>query len=328
MGSECQQLGTQNASLCFPDVVREVNLFTTFSSDLKEEPGLKQINTDLDKTQLFLAGLDDPFKPCEKEASLVRRVNEGVAAGSAGLDGEDFSNAKFFERPGSAGIENRADQTAVEDMDIVELIECEFLVRSVEKALLGATSLPSIGLQAFNAASLAEPSGNCASNLEWFNSMVDADTSPDADLESYLAAPVVENATVDPNTLDRFLCHAGGFEYQEPGFSCWISLCRCPGDACRNVSPWSPPPTAFERSMCEPSMAGIMRSLIDEARAKEVERRQASAARAAHAAWAAAARTAAIGTAPTAQRNSKRALAGGGVAAGGMSKRGRPCAWC
>ncbi len=48
----------------------------------------------------------DLFKSCEKEASLDKHVNEGakVAADSAGLDREDFSNGEFLEKQGSVRI--------------------------------------------------------------------------------------------------------------------------------------------------------------------------------------------------------------------------------
>ena len=182
-------------------------------------------------------------------------------------------------------------------------------------------------------------SGSSANLEAPFNSVElsqDVDASPNADMESDLFEPFVDPAPVDQGIMDRFLCNIGGFEYNEPGFSCWISCCRCSGDACRNTSPWIPPPTAIERRMCEPSMAGIMQALIDEARSVEVERRRVSSAKDARiaAAWADA--RPAAGSAGTAagapaaavagRSGLKRATADGGGAAASGVKRGRACA--
>ena len=119
--------------------------------------------------------------------------------------------------------------------------------------------------------------------------------------------------------MDRFLCCLGGF-VPESGFSCWISYCRCPGDACRNESSWSPPPSASERLMCEPSLASITQSLIGQARAEEVVRRRASAAKDALIR----AKQAASGDA-AAGRKLNRSLALGDGGGGGGGKRGRAC---
>ena len=199
------------------------------------------------------------------------------------------------------------DQAFVDDVDVVSMIDCEWAVRSAEQVMLRATSPPSV------AARLAETSLDCISMELNF---ADADASHDASLKPCLPAPIVATPAVNSSAMNRFLCHAGGFEYEEPGFRCWISFCRCPGDTCCNMT--SPPPTAFERRMCQSSMANIVQSLIDQARTKESQRRAGSAAKDA----AAAAR--ASGPAAAARPSQKRGLASTAGAAAEAGKRGRP----
>ena len=302
------------AALCLPHVVgAEVSDRPAISELDPEASASKQIADNLVTTENLLTGLDVIARKLHEKAEPDKSANADPDDFLTNLDG---LFAEDSEEPEIA-VNDKADKNDDEDP-----IESALVVRSAE-ILIETTQRPDIRL-------LAETSGACASNLEQFNSMElshDLD-SPDSDL---LFETTIDPAPVDQGIMDRFLCHVGGFDYSEPGFSCWISCCRCPGDACRNVSPWSPPPTAIDRRMCEPSMAGIMQALIDEARSAEVERRRVSSAKDARiaAAWADARPAAAVAAAgapasAAAGRSSlKRALANGGGAHAGGGKRGR-----
>ena len=288
----------QDASLCLsPGVFAGLSdHLARYASYQNEEPGSKQINEDLN--------LGTP-------QSLLSRI-DGILSepfNTTALDkSTDYNRNKESDAAGMMDVD-----AGFENMDAVGLIACDCVVRSAE-VLLGTTPRPAISQNDFGAVAVDE--------------MIE-----DPELKSGTSAPLIVDATVDQGIMDRFLCHVRGFEYNEPGFSCWISCCRCSGDACRNTSPWSPPPTALERRMCEPRMAGIMQSLIDQARAAEAERRRASLAKDARiaAAWAdARAAAASAGTAAGAPASAvagrsslKRAMANGG---GGGGKRGRACA--
>jgi hypothetical protein len=332
------------------DVVVGPNNLTLFSpSNLNDGCVSEEINTGLHSTQALLSGLG----VCEQfvKAALGQRAdhctNESMTdvAGLIDADRKDSMSkldGTSDENPDSAGHRKCTYQAEVDDMDVVGQMDCDWAVRSATQFLLASGN---IGQGDVESASLAETSG-VVSNPEPFNAkklISDVDAPHDEDMECCLSELAIDTVAIDAGTMDRFLCHVGGFDYEEPGFSCRISFCRCLGDACRNAT--TPPPTAFERRMCERRMAGIMLSLIDEARTKEAERRRSSAAKhtlidAEDAAWSDAcatalatssARTAAVARASAsvaaALRSSvKRALPSSGNDDCGGGKRGRPCA--
>lgn len=78
---------------------------------------------------------------------------------------------------------------------------------------------------------------------------------------------------IDGHLLKRVLCHLGGFQHSETGFSSWIPFCAGTCDCPRNVTP-----TQSEIMWCMPAVAELQAQLIQDARAEENRRRACAAA--------------------------------------------------